>query len=402
VGISADGKWIATTGTDNTARVWSAYTGVEMFQIPLDAAGTTLGFSKDSQHLISGDENGDIDIWDISGMIAPVKYVQFNELTWISKFAPSGNRLIAADANRVWLLDSQNLSTPKSRVPTNSAIEFKNDIYDLVISPDAQTIGISTYEDEYIIYNLKTLIPVRVRPVGNAQIAFSSDGGRFITATMEGIIETWDAKTGKQIHSFEEGNSILSIAVGPAGIALGATDKIILLDANAEQKVVEWNAPGENQFLAFNASGSLLASANSSGQVELWKQGNEGFELQTILTREQPYSLAFHPQQELLAVGTVDNLYLFDASSGEEVRRVPHKGVVYNVSFSPDGTTLATAALKLVQLWDISTLQKPEDADLVQAACSRLIENFSESEWSVLFGAEQPYVRLCENLPIPE
>jgi WD40 repeat protein len=400
--ISADAKWIATTGTDNTARVWSAYTGVEMFQIPLGSAGTKLSFTNDDQRLISGDENGDIGIWDISGMVGPVKYIQFDDPTWIAKFTPTGNTLIASDANRVWLLDPQRFSTPQARPPQNSSLEFKNDIYDLAVSPNGQAIGISTYENEYIIYNLKSLIPIRVNPAGDAYaLAFSADGSRFITGTNNGIIETWDVKTGKQINSFDEGDTILCITAGAEGVAAGTKDKIILLDANATQKVTEWEAPGENQFLAFNGDGSLLASANTSGQIEIWKKGNTTFELQSTITGEKPYSLAFNPQSNMLALGTVGEVYLIDAASGEEISRLAHKGDVYSVSFSADGKTMATAALKMIQLWDVSELQKPVNTDLVQMACSRLIENFSKSEWNVMF-AGTDYVKLCANLPIPE
>jgi WD40 repeat protein len=190
--------------------------------------------------------------------------------------------------------------------------------------------------------------------------------------------------------------------VGPKEIAVGANDKIIILDANAKQKVTEWEAPGKNQFVAFNSDRSLLASANTSGQIEIWQQADGNYELQKTVTREQPYALTFAPQGDLLAVGTTDNVYLIDAISGEEVGRIPHKGIVYSVSFSPDGKTLATASLKVIQLWDISKFQQSNTADIVQEACSRLINNFSKSEWQVLFGNDLPYVELCKGLPIPE
>jgi WD40 repeat protein len=401
--VSSDGKWISTTGDDNTVRVWSAYTGVEMFQIPLETAGVALTFSNDNQRLVSGDANGNIDIWDISGMTTPTHYIQFDALTWISKFTASGNTLIASDANHVWLLNPRELSSPQSRPPGNSSFDFKNDIYDLVVSPDSQWIGISTYANEYIIYNLKTRIPVRVSPSGDAYaLAFSADSSKFITGATDGMVQTWDVKTGKLISSFKAGDSILSIGTGPKGIALGANDKIIILDAKAGQKITEWDAPGKNQYVAFNADGSLLASANPSGQIEIWQQTDGKYELQKTITREQPYSLTFDPQSNLLAVGTTSNVYLIDAASGEELERIPHKGIVYSVSFSPDGKTLATASLKVIQLWDISKLQATKTEDIVQAACSRLINNFSLSEWQVLFGADLSYVQLCKNLPIPE
>jgi WD40 repeat protein len=116
------------------------------------------------------------------------------------------------------------------------------------------------------------------------------------------------------------------------------------------------------------------------------------------LTREQPYSIAFDPHSNLLVVGTTTNVYLIDAAAGIELTRIPSRGIVYNVSVSPDGKTLATASLKMIQLWDIAALRKTELGDLKAAACSRLLWNFSQSQWDVLFGTDQPYKPLCENL----
>ena len=401
VKISSDGKWIAASGEDKTVRVWSTYTGVEMFQIPLKASGSVLGFSNDNQRLVSSDGIGNISIWDISGMIAPLNYIQFDKLIWISKFTPSGNTLIAADANRVWTLNPEDLPNLGSRPSNDSALEFKSNIYDLVISPDSQWMGVSTYENEYFIQNLNTRVSTKVNPSTDANaLAFSSDSSRFFTGTVDGNIEIWDVKTANQINFVNIGDSILSIAAGPTGVAVGTQNKIVLLESTGEQKFLQLEAPGENQVVAFNSDGSMLAAANLSGQVKIWEQSNGSFEPLKTVKKEQPYSIAFSPQGNLLAVATVNNVYLIDPISGEEVSRIPHKGIVYNVSFSSDGTTLATASLKLIQLWNVSSLQKLNTASLIETACSRLIWNFSNSEWNVMFG-EEPYKKLCENLPVP-
>ena len=402
VKISSDGKWIAATGDDKTVRVWSVYTGVEVLQVPLETDGAVLGFSNDNQRLISSDGAGDISIWDLSGISAPVNYIQFDKLTWISKFAPSGDTLIASDANRVWLLNLKELTALGARPQGNSVLEFKNDIYDLVISPDSQFIGISTYGDEYIIYNLQSRTTKRVDPAGDAYaLSFSADSSRFITGTIDGTIETWDVKTGGLTSTLSNtGENITSIASSAAGVAAATTDKIIILDALAEQKISELESPGEDKILAFNSDGSILAAANSSGQVQRWKQANGSFEALETVKKEQPYSIAFNPKGDVLAVATSNNVYLLDAATGEELSRIPHKGIVYNVSFSPDEKMLATASLKTIQLWDVSVLQKLRTANLIETACSHLIWNFSESTWGVMFG-DQPYHKLCEQLPVP-
>src|SRR5687767_5257862 len=201
VKISSDGKWIAATGEDETVRVWSVYTGVEVFQIPLETTGSLLAFSADNNYLVSSDVNGNISFWDISGMTAPLNYIQFDTLTWISKFTPSGNRLIASDANRVWVLDPGSLSGLGSRPPGNAIREFSIDaVYDLVIRPNSEWIGLSTYGDEYFIHHLESRASTRVSPSADAfALAFTADSSRFITGTVNGDVEVWDVGTADQI-----------------------------------------------------------------------------------------------------------------------------------------------------------------------------------------------------------
>lgn len=403
VKISADEKWIVTTGEDKTVRVWSSYTGVEMLQIPLEANGVAVGFGNDANYLVACDGNGSISIWDTSEMSSPVNYIEFDELTSISRFTSSGNSLVASDATQIWVLNARELSSLKSHSPGRPVLELKNNIHDLVISPDSQWIAVSTYADEYILYDLKSRIPIRISPSGNASaLTFSADSSMLITGTnlKAGIVETWDIKTNKLINSVNVENAVLSIAAGPAGVAVGMSDKIILLDANAEQQTGELESPGDNQYVAFNSDGSMLASAKSSGQIQLWKLVNGSFEKDKTINKEQPYSIAFNPEGNLLAVATVNNVYLIDTTKGEEVDRISYKGTVYNVSFSSDGTMLATASLKTVQLWDVSTTSSLQKKDLINAACSRLIANPNEQEWTALFGQEE-YRPLCANLPVP-
>ena len=69
--FSSKGQWLASTGDDRTARVWDAATGEEIFQIPLRASGSLLAFCNDDKWLITMDESGAIEIWDISIMTVP-------------------------------------------------------------------------------------------------------------------------------------------------------------------------------------------------------------------------------------------------------------------------------------------------------------------------------------------
>jgi WD40 repeat protein len=111
--------------------------------------------------------------------------------------------------------------------------------------------------------------------------------------------------------------------------------------------------------------------------------------------------MSFDPKADRLAVGTLNNIYLIDTQTGYEIARIPHANTVNAVSFSADGTTLAATSGRVLQFWTLAKMHWIRSDQIVETACSRLVRNLDESEWSALFGGE-PYKQLCMDLPKPE
>jgi len=402
VKVSASGQWLATTGLDKTVRVWNASTGAEMFQIPLKGDGTVLGFSKDGKYLVAGDSTGGINIWDISVMPVPESYLQFTGLTRALKFAPSGDWLAASDDNQVWLLKPGQWSSLEGHPAGVPNFTMTGNVTRMAFSADSNWLGISTDAGNVILYSFENKFARTIKASGSeCKLAFSPNGGQLITVSVSGLVETWDVNTGEKVQTlFEDGSGMTSIATSPNLIALGMTDKVLILNAGTEH-VADLDSPGDHQNLAFSVDGSFLASSNSAGLVEVWKYTNGSFSLSKSIRKESVYSLAFNPKNAQLAVGTTNNIYLINPDTVTETARIPQSGTVYGVSYSADGNTLVTSSLKAIQFWDIvKGIETIETKDLVTAACSRLTANFSYADWSNLFGNE-PYRTLCENLPIP-
>jgi WD40 repeat protein len=403
VAVSANGQWIASTGSDKTARVWNASTGAEIFRIPLDANGSVLAFSNDDQYLVSSDQLGAIDIWDISGMAAPEKSMQFNGILDNVQYSPSGTRLTVSDENRVWLLNPEPLSALTARVQGSPILTFKSNVKNLVFSPDSKFLGISTEGNEVAFYNIENrgLKTVKVSSTVRS-IAFSPDNQQFITSDADGNVQAWNVlDAGLITNSNEKYSHGSSVATSSEFLAIGSRDKITIVDANGDGAIPEIESLGENTLLALSVDGSWLASSDSSGKISIWKNQNGSFASPVSSTKEQAVSLSFNPFGTLLAVGTSDNVYLLDPATGREIARIPHIDIVNGVSFSADGKILATGSSKVLQFWEIAKIQRIRKDDLVPTACSRLIRNFDTAQWSALFGDEK-YRTLCENLPVPQ
>ena len=403
VEVSSNGQWIATTGSDKTVRLWNAATGAEIFQIPLKASGSVLAFSKDGKYLVSGDQSGDINVWDTFSMTAPANYVQFNGITGSVQFSPSGDWVIVSEEKRVWLLNSEQLSNLTARPEGLPILTLKSNVQDISFSPDSKLLGILTEGNEVATYKIENRSFKTIKVSSPIQaIAFSPDSLQFITSDADGKVQAWNVNNAEFINDLvQEKSSALSIAASPQFLAVGLTDKIAILDWNTEQPLPEIESFGNNLLVAFSADGSLLASGKSSGQIDIWNYQSAKFTLSAPLSKEQAVSMSFNPNGSLLAIGTAGNVYLIDTATGEEVARIPHVDIVNGVSFTADGSTLATASSRAIQFWDITKIQKIEKGDLVTNACLHLTENFSEAKWKDLF-REEPYRILCENLPVLE
>ncbi|HKZ01092.1 MAG TPA: hypothetical protein VJ180_02575, partial [Pyrinomonadaceae bacterium] len=400
VQVSSDGQWIATTGEDRTIRLWNAFTGAQVFQIPLEADGSRLAFSQDEKYLVSGDGGGGINIWNISNMFAPTNYIQFPGFTKDVQFSLEGDWLAAADENRVWLLNRGQSSTQVTLLQEDADLKLKQNVEDLLISPDSKWIGIATTAGELILYDVqsgrqKTIMQSNPAP----SFVFSPDSLQIFTADQDGRVQAWDVSSGELVSTLlEDHPGAVSLAVSNALLAIGMHERVLFWDWNEGQQIQEIASTGDHRFMAFSPSGELLAAAGSFGQIYIWQQKNGIFELLHTLTTGEVFSLAFNPQGDQLLAGGRDVVYVFDPLEGVELARIRHEDAVNGLSFSPDGTVLATASVKVVQFWKVADFPIVHPDDLRQTACKRVIRNFDQAEWTAFFGEEDEFTVLCNNL----
>jgi WD40 repeat protein len=402
VAVSSDGRWIATTGEDHTARVWSSATGTEMLQIPLKGSGSALSFSKDGKYLASGTQTGEINVWGLSSMNAPVNEIQFRGSTGNVQFSQSGDWLAASDKNRVWLLNKEQYSNPITSPQGDPVLDLDSDIKNLAISPDSKWLAVSTEQGDLVIYDIGNRIK-RIISLSNSpqKLVFSPDSQQLITGDIEGAVQTRELASGKVIKTlFEAESSVMSLATSSELLAIGLKDKVVILNMNTEQVVDEINSLGDHGIMVFNLQGNLLALSDASGEISIWKQENGEFTLHQSLSRGPVYSMAFNQQGDEILIGGSNLVYLINALTGAEITRIPQKIPANSLSFSPDGKLIATASQKVIQIWELAKIPQIDSDQLVEAACSRMFENLDQAQWNIFFKGED-YKPLCPNLPVP-
>lgn len=402
VEISDNGQWIASTGDDRTVRVWSAITGTELFQVPIKARGSALGLSKDGTHLLAGDQNGNTYIWDLTTIPTPTKYLQFNGVTASATYSSNGTWIAASDDRKIWLLNPNSVPNLGTRPSGNAFGELLANVTQLTFSSNALRLGALTATNDIVVYNTRTNSGRTLKTERPARaFVFSPDESKVLIGDAAGQLQVWDAASGLFVNTpvtFSKG--IYSMAASSEVLAVGLEAEIHLLDINSFEEIAVLEAQGLPLHLVFSPDGSWLAAGNATGQIQLWNQVAGSFTFQKTISRDAVASLAFDPSNSLLAVGSPNYAYLIDLATFKEYNRIPHSGTVNSVSFSPDGSTLLTSSLKLLQFWEVQQITDIEPKNLVETACGRLTENVGESQWEQLFGSE-PFEVLCPGLPTP-
>ena len=201
--------------------------------------------------------------------------------------------------------------------------------------------------------------PVRAHTSGLVEVAFSPCGKRLATGGNDSAVILWDAQTGNGEHIMQEhADQIRSLSFSADGVLLASAShtSICVWEVATGALLRGWKcvrfSPRDNNRLATASGSALLQWDVESGEK--------------LCTFTGFFSCEFSPNGRTIATHSARGVHLIEAESGIlRLRLDCHQDFIHSVSFSVDGSKLATGGHDgSCKVWDSSTGERLHTFDL--------------------------------------
>ncbi|MEL7030919.1 MAG: TIR domain-containing protein [Pseudomonadota bacterium] len=321
--FSLDGRVLASTSLDRTARLWDTRSGKEIARfVHPNRPFEKIFFTQDGVIAAGRDEAAYY--WRLPAILPQAKLEAHQNAVQSIAYSPDGTRLVSASA------------------------DFNVNVWDTNAAALERTFGDRSSHGW-------VALGARFDPAGRRVVSFGEDDYALM----------WDVETGELIWSIGADGVMRDGVFSPDGtyVALASADGsigVLFADTGEVKFQAEMHAGGARG-VAFSPDSRELMSRGADGKIRFWDVASGTERLKIDAHGLGVSTASYSPDGRWIVTGSGGGgdgiAMVFDVATGETVARLyPHNDVVRQAVFTADGKRVLTAAADgFARLWDIET-----------------------------------------------
>ncbi|MEH2460246.1 nSTAND1 domain-containing NTPase [Nostoc sp.] len=351
ISFSPDGNMIAWLNKAGTLKLWNNYDkSIKEFKYtkggnPEDKMISFI-FSRDQKKIISINDYKLVQIWDIDAKSS--KKIQFDDDVIGVKLSNDGKSInpFGWGSLKLW----------------HSNINLRNNILllynNMKFSPETQIVAsFSTLYSSISLFSLGYLPKNQSRKFsllnGHTQVvtslSLSPNGKMLASGSNDYTVKLWNIEDRK--FQTSDNSLVKTVSFSPNSQIIASTSEKNRVQLwQRDSKILLTTLPGSNSAVSFSKDSQILASASEDSMVQLRRR--DGTVVNTLEGKVINGSFSHDGKTIALINNNNYSVGLF-GNDGKLISTLTgHKDTVYQISFSNDGQTIATASKdKTIKLW---------------------------------------------------
>ena len=313
----------------------------------------------------------------------------------------------------LFLIITASLTLPLTAVAQAEHILFKHGskVQTVAYSPVNPSVVASAGDNgEIKLWNLRNGTSVTLGRHDDTvnSIAFSPDGTLLASGGDDYVLKLWNVNHKHHIatrdHITDRTRSqVKAVTFSPSGQTIATGGRHAKLwDAHTLNQIVTFQHHEWVWSVAFSTDGTLLATGDNSGQVNVWNLQNHRAVTQLHADADSVYTVQFSPNDQLLAgAGYAGQVKLWNVPNWEPHGTLTSNSTISEISFSPDSSKLAATSYKSIHLWTVDTGENivtltghtdwvrttafsPDGSNLISSGADRTVRIWDVTPYSTL------------------